>query len=383
MSEDMDKQYPQKMRYVKEVAPLAFPPQATVANISYQNHHNLDMFCFKPFTKSQEYRNHWGQRQKKIDSIIIHFTNGGFRSAAETFTNGGTVIKPKKDEEKESEKNKQKKNETTTDLKKAEEKKKEEEEERTGRTSAHYLITREERIEDKTTKKEVISVKAGIILRIVEDDKAAWHVGKEKVSGLIRDPKTGKDKWQRGGWNQNTLGIECVGTLKKCFDHEDQKKSLVHLVAGLVKSYGIDPLNIHGHADLDGDRKDPGVFCPWNTLGTLGLSAWLFEEERDVEKLTVRHKDQDDFQPFLKKDANRSERKDFFYTYLRKFGYDLQNLGQIKESIDNAEKWKIKGFYARYSCNQDEKRFLASKVDDPTHEDLLWAWGLVLKYDRM
>lgn len=142
--------------------------------------------------------------------------------------------------------------------------------------SAHYCITEE-----------------GEVVRLVPDDKRAWHAGLSYWRGH-RDV------------NSASIGIE--------LDHpghalgyrgfaDAQIEALVPLLNRIVKAHDIPRSNVVAHSDVAPARKiDPGELFPWDRLAEYGLCL------PRPEKL-----EQGD--PF---DNDAS-----FYLALERFGYDI------------------------------------------------------------
>jgi N-acetylmuramoyl-L-alanine amidase len=103
----------------------------------------------------------------------------------------------------------------------------------------------------------------GQILRLVPEDKRAWHAGKS---------------WWRGvtDINSASVGIEIVNP-----GHEfgyrpfpiPQIDALIPLVADIARRHNIRPPYVVGHSDIAPVRKvDPGELFPWGRLAKLGLA---------------------------------------------------------------------------------------------------------------
>jgi N-acetylmuramoyl-L-alanine amidase len=114
------------------------------------------------------------------------------------------------------------------------------------KVSAHYLVAED-----------------GTILRIVAEDKRAWHAGKSRWRG-IEDI------------NSASIGIEIVNPGHE-FGYppfpEQQIDALLPLVAEIKERHSITRGNVVGHSDIAPLRKqDPGELFPWNRLAKLRLA---------------------------------------------------------------------------------------------------------------
>ena len=114
------------------------------------------------------------------------------------------------------------------------------------KVSAHYLVAED-----------------GTILRMVAEDKRAWHAGKSRWRG-IEDV------------NSASIGIEIVNPGHE-FGYppfpEEQIDALLPLVAEIKERHGITRGNVVGHSDIAPARKqDPGELFPWNRLARLRLA---------------------------------------------------------------------------------------------------------------
>jgi len=114
------------------------------------------------------------------------------------------------------------------------------------KVSAHYLVAED-----------------GTILRLVQEDKRAWHAGKSFWRG-------------HQGLNSISVGIEIVNP-----GHElgyrpfpdAQMSSVIPLVAEIKERYSITRGNVVGHSDIAPARKqDPGELFPWHSLARLRLA---------------------------------------------------------------------------------------------------------------
>ncbi|TFI59310.1 N-acetylmuramoyl-L-alanine amidase [Sphingomonas parva] len=112
--------------------------------------------------------------------------------------------------------------------------------------SCHYLVTEE-----------------GQVLRMVDEEKRAWHAGNSFWRGVT-------------DINSASIGIEIVNPGHE-FGYtpypDEQIDALVPLVAGIVERHRITRGNVVGHSDIAPRRKqDPGELFPWNRLARLRLA---------------------------------------------------------------------------------------------------------------
>jgi N-acetylmuramoyl-L-alanine amidase len=115
------------------------------------------------------------------------------------------------------------------------------------KVSAHYVVAED-----------------GQILRLVPEEKRAWHAGRSSWRG-IQDV------------NSASIGIEIVNP-----GHEfgyrpflrEQMDALVPLIAAVVKRHGIRPGYVVGHSDIaPGRKEDPGELFDWGLLARHGLAV--------------------------------------------------------------------------------------------------------------
>ncbi len=116
------------------------------------------------------------------------------------------------------------------------------------KVSCHYLIDRK-----------------GQVLRMVDENKVAWHAG--------------KSKWKNfKNLNKNSIGIELVNKgheLKYERFTNSQINELIKLCLNLKKKFKIKNSNILGHSDISPMRKqDPGEKFPWKKLKKSKLGIW-------------------------------------------------------------------------------------------------------------
>ena len=110
--------------------------------------------------------------------------------------------------------------------------------------SAHYVIGRD-----------------GRVYHLLNDYLRAWHGGVAKWGNTT-------------DINSSSIGIELDNNGAEPFS-EPQIASLLQVLAGLKKAYGIPPANFIGHADIAPSRKnDPSAFFPWKRLAGAGFGLW-------------------------------------------------------------------------------------------------------------
>ena len=114
------------------------------------------------------------------------------------------------------------------------------------KVSAHYLIAED-----------------GQVLRLVQENKRAWHAGKSHWRGI-------------DNLNSASIGIEIVNPGHE-FGYrpfpEAQIDALIPLVSDIVQRHGITRGNVVGHSDIAPARKqDPGELFPWHRLAKLRLA---------------------------------------------------------------------------------------------------------------
>jgi N-acetylmuramoyl-L-alanine amidase len=114
--------------------------------------------------------------------------------------------------------------------------------------SAHYVVEED-----------------GGLLRLVEEDKRAWHAGHACWKGE-RDV------------NSASIGVEIVNGghdfgLPPFAD--PQIDTVIALVRDLMARHGVLPENVVGHSDVaPGRKQDPGERFPWRRLAEEKLAIW-------------------------------------------------------------------------------------------------------------
>jgi len=183
------------------------------------------------------------------------------------------------------------------------------------KVSCHYLIDRE-----------------GKILRMVDDNKVAWHAG--------------KSKWKNySNLNKYSIGIELVNKGHE-FGYEKftipQVNNLIKLCQNLKKKYKIKNSNIVGHSDIAPLRKqDPGEKFPWKKLQKNRIGIWYKKLQSKSVKL------------------NDKKVKKLFFKNLFKIGYRYFDKNRRTEK----DIFLIEAFQRRFLPNK-----VTGKIDQKTFE---------------
>ena len=181
------------------------------------------------------------------------------------------------------------------------------------KVSAHYLIDRK-----------------GKILRMVDDNKIAWHAG--------------KSKWKNyNNLNKYSIGIELVNKGHE-FGYEKftilQVNNLIKLCQNLKKKYKIKNSNIVGHSDIAPLRKqDPGEKFPWRKLQKNKIGVW--------------------YKKLHSNSVNLNDKKiiKLFFTNLFKIGYRYFD----KNRRTKKDTYLVEAFQRRFLPNK-----VTGKIDEKT-----------------
>jgi N-acetylmuramoyl-L-alanine amidase len=116
------------------------------------------------------------------------------------------------------------------------------------KVSCHYLVAED-----------------GQILRMVDEDKRAWHAGNSHWRGIT-------------DVNSASIGIEIVNPGHewgyRAFP-EGQMAAVEGLCRDVLSRHRIPPYRIVGHSDIAPDRKsDPGELFEWRRLAENGIGLW-------------------------------------------------------------------------------------------------------------
>ncbi len=181
------------------------------------------------------------------------------------------------------------------------------------KVSCHYFIERN-----------------GIVYRMVDDNKIAWHAGKSKWKDF-------------NNLNKHSIGIEIQNkghTIKYQNFTNNQISSLIMLLKTLMKKYKIKKENVLGHSDIAPLRKiDPGEKFPWNFLSTKGVAVWYpkFKIANSESKFKIR--------------------REVFFRNIYKIGYRFFNLSKQSKK----DRKVIMAFQRRYL-----PREISGKITDKT-----------------
>lgn len=133
----------------------------------------------------------------------------------------------------------------------------------TGMQDAESAIARLRDPEAKVSAHYVVA-EDGTVLRLVDEEKRAWHAGVAKWRDIMADI------------NSASIGIEIVNPGHE-FGYrpfpDEQIASVIQLVMQIKDRYEITRGNIVGHSDIAPTRKrDPGELFPWGKLARLRLA---------------------------------------------------------------------------------------------------------------
>ena len=185
------------------------------------------------------------------------------------------------------------------------------------KVSCHYLIDRK-----------------GQVLRMVDENKVAWHAG--------------KSKWKNfNNLNKNSIGIELVNKGHE-FGYErftnSQINELIKLCLNLKKKFKIKNSNILGHSDISPMRKqDPGEKFPWKKLKKNKLGIWYKPLKFKSQKI------------------NNKKINELFFKNLFKIGYRYFDLKKRRRK----DVFLIRAFQRRFLPNKvtgiiDQKTYIIS-----------------------
>lgn len=176
----------------------------------------------------------------------------------------------------------------------------------------------------------------GKIIRLVQDNKRAWHAGVSFWHG-VRDV------------NSASIGIEIVNPGHE-FGYrpfpEAQMQAIEDLCADIIHRYDIKPQNVVGHSDIAPNRKeDPGELFNWERLSHRGVGLWPGNDY--VTPTAVIHEKHD-----------RDPQIALAQLRLLEIGYEME----VSEVLDNSTHLTVKAF---------QRRFRPARVDGLLDESTL------------
>jgi N-acetyl-anhydromuramyl-L-alanine amidase AmpD len=106
------------------------------------------------------------------------------------------------------------------------------------------------------------------VIRMVPEDKAAFHAGKSTWGKL-------------DGLNQHSVGIEIINYDGNVYPYSDAQADIIFaLCSEIIRRHDIKPWNVVAHSDIAVGRKiDPGSKFPWARLAKLGIGASPLPDE--------------------------------------------------------------------------------------------------------
>lgn len=117
------------------------------------------------------------------------------------------------------------------------------------KVSSHYLVD-----------------EGGQVLRLVDEDKRAWHAGVSSWAGI-------------DDLNGRSIGIEIVnaGHDGGCPPYPDvQMQAVEQLCQEIISRHPIRPRSVVAHSDIaPGRKEDPGEWFDWARLARAGVGVWV------------------------------------------------------------------------------------------------------------
>ena len=167
----------------------------------------------------------------------------------------------------------------------------------------HYtgMQSESESIKRLITKKSKVSThylinKKGTLIKMVKDNRIAWHAGKSKWKNFIN-------------LNRQSIGIELVNKGHRHGYENFTKKQITQLILlckFLIKKYTIKQTNILGHSDIAPLRKiDPGEKFPWQLLFKKKIGIWHNKNKTDIKIYNFK----------------KNNIRNLFFSNLHKIGY--------------------------------------------------------------
>jgi N-acetylmuramoyl-L-alanine amidase len=164
----------------------------------------------------------------------------------------------------------------------------------TSKVSSHYVVDEQ-----------------GDVLRLVAEDKRAWHAGVSSWAGIT-------------DLNGCSIGIEIVngGHDGGCPPYPDiQMQAVEALCQEIMARHPIAPRSVVAHSDIAPGRKaDPGEWFDWARLARAGVGVWV-EPQPIVEG------------PVLQR-GDRGDRVADLQFRLASYGYGIEVLGVYDEKTE-------------------------------------------------
>jgi len=189
------------------------------------------------------------------------------------------------------------------------------------RVSSHFFIKR-----------------SGKILRLVPEEKIAWHAGKSRWGKFNK-------------LNKYSIGIEISNRGHRWGYQQFTKKQLNNFSAlckQLMFKYLISKKNVVGHSDIAPERKkDPGEKFPWELLAKKNITIWHNLKNKDLKPkrgkkisnvgITRFQKNLKKIGYFFKNSSNSQSTKKVIIAFQRHFRQELINGRADQECLDISE----------------------------------------------
>ena len=180
--------------------------------------------------------------------------------------------------------------------------------------------------------------RSGKILRLVPEEKIAWHAGKSRWGKFNK-------------LNKYSIGIEISNRGHRWGYQQFTKKQLNNLSAlckQLMSKYLISKKNVVGHSDIAPERKkDPGEKFPWELLAKKKITVWHNLKNKDlkpkrgkkISNVSIKRfqKNLKKIGYFFKNSSNSQSTKKVIIAFQRHFRQELINGRADQECLDISE----------------------------------------------
>ena len=180
--------------------------------------------------------------------------------------------------------------------------------------------------------------RSGKILRLVPEEKIAWHAGKSRWGKFNK-------------LNKYSIGIEISNRGHRWGYQQFTKKQLNSLSAlckQLMSKYLISKKNVVGHSDIAPERKkDPGEKFPWELLAKKKITVWHNLKNKDlkpkrgkkISNVSIKRfqKNLKKIGYFFKNSSNSQSTKKVIIAFQRHFRQELINGRADQECLDISE----------------------------------------------